>query len=185
MERMKRAYWAHLAAGPLVGLLLGLLEFAAHAVRGAPLLLPSLLPGVLILYVLYWTLAGIAVTLLLALVRRLGAGMGSDVRLGFSILAGAAIALTAHGALVAHLFVDIKRPLTTILFGLALLMIIPLALLVRRIVPARAVNRPRPMIALVVLTLLLSLPLLLLPEKRGEGEGPSATPGKGRRPIAP
>lgn len=176
----ERKLWpTDLAAGPVVGIAIGLIEYMVHTVRGVPLLLPSLLPGMLLLYLLFWSIAGIGVTLLFLLLRQVFKGAWRDPRNGPALLAAAAIAFTVYSAACAHFFVDIRRPWTILLGTGTILLILALTPLIRSVIPARAVRRPGRLLAGAFLILLLAFPLRFLPERGTKGE--AAVSGKETR----
>ncbi|MBN1824794.1 MAG: sulfatase-like hydrolase/transferase [Candidatus Eisenbacteria bacterium] len=177
-EQAERAGSIDWASGPAVGALIGLVEFAFHAIRGAPLLSAALLPGVTLLYVLYWTAAGFVVAAALAVLRRVGTGFPRDRRTGPAILLAAAVAFGVLGALLAHVFVDIRRPWTTLLNLAVLAAIPPLAVLFRRFLPVGLFRRPARLPLFAAAVVLLTLPLRWMPEERSSGAPRPAEGGR-------
>ena len=164
-----------LAAGPSVGVIAGLAEFAVHRIARAPLLLPSLLPGMLLLYIFYWSILGFLLALFLGIIRHRRGADAVDARTGPAILAAAALSLSIHAALVSNLLVDLRRPWSTILFSLALLAIPLFAAAFKRAIPRFLIVRPLRTALLSLLPILLALPLQFLPEAAGERRPVPAT----------
>ena len=180
MIREKSSFIRDAGAGPLLGCLLALVEFLAHSLRGTPLLFPSLLPGMLVLYVLFWTLAGVATATLLTLLRRLPLRAFRGCNAQAALLSAIAVALTGHAVIVSHFLIDLQRPFTSILLGGALAAILPLYFLFRRLIPEGWMPRYPLFLLLPAMIVFGSLPFQLIPERRGaEVAGNRATAATG------
>ncbi len=171
-QTSRASFLSDASIGPILGCLLALAEYLAHFIRGAPLLLPSLLPGVLILYMLVWGLAGVITALLLSLLRRTGFPPAAECRTQLALLGASAIALTSCAVVVSHFLVDLERPFLYLIWGGALLAMIPLFLFLRNRLP-QSWHPPLP--AFFLLPALIAagcLPLQMIPEARGGDDSP-------------
>ncbi len=166
-------------AGCLVGALAALAEFAFHALRHAPTLLPSLLPPMLVLSIVYWGVVGLLVAIVWRAFRRAGIRKFMGERFAPALIAGLAIALTVHTALMTHVLGALPRPWSSLLFGAALACAPLFALGLHRLRRGRGL-RPRLQFAIVTTLIALSLPLALIPE-RGAATGAA----RGGQPGAP
>ncbi|MFH1279830.1 MAG: sulfatase [Candidatus Eisenbacteria bacterium] len=150
---------AVLAVAPWIGLALAVAESAVDFARGNGNGVLAVLPGALLLYALFWLLFG---ALLAALLLGAGRWMGNKertARMGIAALAGLALSLTLYAVIAPYARVDRGRPWSTIAFGAALLLVVPLASIVYLLIRRALLPRPGRSLALLLVVLLVSLPV--------------------------
>ncbi|NNE08776.1 MAG: sulfatase [Gemmatimonadetes bacterium] len=112
-------------AGIFWGTIVCLVEVVLRLLAGRSFLTPAMIPGIILLYVVYWALVGVTFTIAsrLAFLRALRPN---------GIVPALAIGFTLHAVLIRHLFSELVPPGSTILWVLCYGAAIPLGIALGR-----------------------------------------------------